>query len=749
MQTKYRIAEIIVDVHVPDVDRVFHYEVPERLIPLIRIGHRVVVPFGHRARVEGYVIGLLEKTEFEKLRPIGDLLDTKPLLNKSVIETARQISGYYLCPLVQILQCFIPPGSRLRAKGRIKPKTKRWVALNNKEKVHEIISTLRSRAPKQAHIVEALMTHGREMPVGELLAKTHASHSSLNRLLEKGIIIEHTRFARRDPFNQLKQKQSSFILNRHQRIAFHSIRDALDNPLRPDDESVILLQGVTGSGKTEVYLRAIGYALSLDKGSIFLVPEISLTPQMVDSFRSTFGTDVALLHSRLSPGERYDEWHRIHSGEANVVVGARSAIFAPVRRLGLIVLDEEHEPSYKQDEAPSYHTREVARVRARIDGAVIVLGSATPDLTSRYAAVKRDTLIVLPERVQAKPMPETDIIDMREELTAGNRSMFSRLLTERLTDAFDRGEQALLFMNRRGYASFLLCRECGYVPGCNLCEVSLTLHLPSSLQCHYCESTTAIPSSCVQCGGPYLRPFGGGTQRIQAEFNKAFPNVKSLRMDVDTTRRKGAHAKMIAAFASKEYDCLIGTQMVAKGLHFPGVTCVGVISADTSLFFPDYRAAERTFQLLTQVAGRAGRGDSGGNVVIQTYAPDNYAIQCAAAQDYDRFYHEEMAFRNRAGYPPFGAMARALWSGEYEDELLKEANRLGMIVESHQSEEVTVLGPSPCPISRIQGRFRYHTLFKGTMEAVWETVKRLKDQYEHDGSKAVKLSVDIDPLTFM
>lgn len=740
------IAEVIVDLHSPDVDRVFHYLVPASMQAKLQIGHRVIVPFGHRERVEGYVIGLLDSSPFERLRPISAIVDPDPLLSPTQIQLARWMKDYYLCPLVQALQCFLPPGSRLRSGVKARPKQKRYVRLANPETAHHEAIQLSRRAPKQAAILSALADFGGAAPVEQVLTRASATHASLKTLIDRGMVVEEYRTVRRDPFEENKTVRRSVQLTKSQEIALAKILHSL----KQRSHQTLLLQGVTGSGKTEVYMRAISEVVQQGRGAIVLVPEISLTPQTIASFRGVFGDRVALLHSKLSIGERYDEWQRIFHGEAQVVVGARSAVFAPVQNLGLIILDEEHESSYKQDEAPRYHARSVAEKRVEMEGATLVLGTATPDLTSRYRAQAEGTLLVLPERVEARPMPDSHVVDMREELAAGNRSIFSRELTMRLSEKFRQGEQVILFMNRRGYASFLLCRECGEVPRCDMCEVSYTFHLPESLRCHYCDATRLIPKSCPTCGSLYLRPFGGGTQKIEEELRRLFPHVRSLRMDVDTTTRKGAHARMIAAFAAKEYDCLIGTQMIAKGLHFPGVTLVGVVSADTGLFFPDFRAAERTFQLLTQVAGRAGRGDLPGDVVIQTYAPDHYAIQAAAEHDYERFYREEMAYRQRVGYPPFGQMVRCLWSGESEDEVIKEADKWGRYAHHiAKGTSLVVLGPRPAPLSRIKGRYRFHLVLKGEDNAVRTVAKSLKEEYDQMGLSSVRLVVDVDPVQFL
>lgn len=739
-----KVAEVIVDLHVPDVDRVFHYVVPPALQGRVKLGHRVLVPFGHRPRVEGYVIGFGCQQKGQQLKEILEVVDEEPLLTAEQIAVARWMREHYLCPLVQALQCFLPPGSRLRRSRVVRTLTCTAYRLQDPQRASTWIETLKARAPKQAEIVQVLDGAGGAMTATELRSRVGAADRSLSALVEKGVLVREEVELRREPGGELVAPRKFHRLNPEQQRALDTILALLAK----GESARLLLQGVTGSGKTEVYLQAMAAAVKDGKGAIFLVPEIALTPQTIAYFRAHFGEQVAVLHSRLSAGERYDEWWRIFHGEVSIVVGARSAVFAPVRRLGMIILDEEHETSYKQEESPRYHARDVAWMRAREEGALLILGSATPAVEVRAAADAGEYAFVsLPSRVHARPLPRVETVDMREELLSGNRSMFSRLLREKMEAALLRGEQALLFMNRRGLASFVLCRECGYVPRCDSCEVSLTLHLPATLRCHYCDATQRLPAACPQCGGIYLRPFGGGTQRIEQEVVRLFPHARPVRMDLDTTSRKGAHARIIDAFAKGRYNVLIGTQMVAKGLHFPGVTLVGVVLADVGLHLPDYRAAERTFQILAQVAGRAGRGNRAGEVVIQTYAPDHYAVAKAAAHDYEGFYQAELEYRRRVGYPPYAALVRCLWSGEKEEDVIREAQQSGMLGQQLANElGIELVGPSPAPLSRLKGRFRWHFLLKGKEERVIEAARRIKRAYDEQRRTEVRLAVDVDPM---
>lgn len=735
-----RVVEVIVDLHAPDVDRIFHYEVPTALREKIRLGHRVLVPFGRRAGIEGYVVGLDPHPVHGPLRPLLRLLDEEPVLGGAEIRVARWMRDWYLCPLVQALQCFLPPASRLRSATKARPLVELRYAVRDAEEAERAVATLQARAPKQAALLKLFLDAGSAIPAAEALRRAGSTRAPLRALVERGLLTQVEAEVVRDPFPHAGTRRAPLPLSPQQKAALDAILAALHSP----EPARLLLQGVTGSGKTEVYLQAIDACLRAGKGAIVLVPEIALTPQTVAAFQGYFGAGVAVLHSRLSPGERYDQWWRLRRGEVKIAIGARSAVFAPVQRLALIVVDEEHETSYKQEESPRYHARDVAWARVREAGGVLLLGSATPSLESRHLAeLGRSVRLTLPERFDNRPLPQATVVDMRQELLRGNRSMFSRLLREQLEERLNRGEQALLFINRRGFASFLLCRSCGFVPRCTNCEVSLTLHEPGELRCHYCDLRRALPEECPQCGGPYLRPFGAGTQRVEQEVRRLFPGVRTARMDVDTTARKGAHGRILADFEAKRTDVLIGTQMIAKGLHFPEVTLVGVVSADTALNFPDFRAAERTFQLLVQVAGRAGRGRREGRVVIQTYSPEHYAILAASRHDTEGFYALEKAYRRRAGYPPYSTIVRCIWSGEEESRVIAAAKAAGELLEGRAGPGFPeVLGPAPAPIAKLKSRFRWHLLLRGERERVVEAALQIRDAHGGD----VRLIVDVDPV---
>lgn len=518
------------------------------------------------------------------------------------------------------------------------------------------------------------------------------------------------------------------------------------------ESSVVLLQGVTGSGKTEVYLQAISEVLEQGKQAIVLVPEIALTPQMEERFLGRFGERVAVVHSRLSDGERSEAWRRMRDGEAEVAVGARSAVFAPFARIGLIIVDEEHEFSYKQEDNPKYHTRDVAVHRAQQHNAVVVLGTATPSIESYYLAQQGVySSLQLTRRIENRPMPVVNIVDMREELQRNNRSVFSVALREAISDGLDRGEQSIILMNRRGFSTFVLCRDCGFVLRCSHCSVSLTYHAPdNSLRCHYCRYKSTTPEICPACKSHRIRYFGAGTQKVEDELHTIFPKARILRMDADTTTRKDSHAKILAEFERGDADILLGTQMIAKGLDYPNVTLVGIVAADTALNLPDFRSAERTFQLLTQASGRAGRGDKPGQVIIQTYNPEHYSIKAVQAHDYDAFFREEIDVRRDLCYPPFHSLIKVVVSGDDEREVIHRleniARSAGQRAEKH-GVELELLGPSPSPLNRLKNQFRWQLFLKGPDKQLLHTV--LIDTVDDAAFGAGGLSIDVDPVSML
>lgn len=701
-------AEVIVALNTRRTDRVFHYAVPVEFQDQVTVGVRVIVPFGGR-RLSGYVTGFGFPESTVKIKEIAEVMDAGPVFTPELLELARWMAENYLCSTAEALQRILSP--RLLVKGSREVKQVHPALPENA--LAEALSSM-ARVPKQVAVLKkALACPG--LTRKELAAAAEVSASVVNALVKKGLLkvctVQVPRYTSR--VKQVAVKTKELTLNADQENALLQVAGAI----RQAKFNAFLLHGVTGSGKTEVYLRAIAVALEAGRQAVALVPEISLTPQMVALFRERFGGQVAVLHSALPDRERYDEWQRIKEGEALVVLGTRSAIFAPLAKPGLFVIDEEHESSYKQDDHLRYHAREIALKRAQLAGATVLLGSATPSLESQ---IKTSTggpyqLLKLNSRVVGRSLPPVKVVDMRREVKEGNCGIFSRKLIASINRCLVSREQVLLFLNRRGFSTFVICRECGLVLKCSRCEISLTYHRDGYLRCHYCNYHVRSPELCPNCGGHNIRYFGTGTQKVEEEAGHIFPGARILRMDSDSTARKGSHAQIINAFQDRQADILIGTQMIAKGLDFPGVTLVGVINADTTLHMPDFRAAERTFQLLTQVAGRAGRGSLPGEVLIQTFNPEHYSITAAAAHDCDRFYLNEMPVRRSLGYPPFSHLARLLFTHEHEEEVKKgavQAKQLLKEILSVDDRGISLLGPAAAPLSKIKDRYRWQLVIK-------------------------------------
>ncbi len=556
--------------------------------------------------------------------------------------------------------------------------------------------------------------------------------------------------AYRDPFaNQTFEKTTALSLNAEQQVAVETILQSVQE----QQSQTYLLEGITGSGKTEVYLQVIAEVLNQGKTAIMLVPEISLTPQMVQRFKSRFGEHVAVMHSGLSQGEKYDEWRKIERGEAEVVVGARSAIFAPIENIGVIIIDEEHEASYKQEETPRYHARDLAIWRSEYHHCPVVLGSATPSLESRARAQKNvyQRLRLTQRANQAATLPTIDVVDMRQEVENGNVSSFSMSLQEKLQERLEKNEQSVLLLNRRGYSSFVMCRDCGYVLPCPNCDISLTLHMDSkTMKCHYCGHEERIPYRCPNCGQDKIRYYGTGTQKVEEELQTLLPDSRILRMDVDTTRRKGAHEKILRTFGEGQADILLGTQMIAKGLDFPNVTLVGVLNADTALNLPDFRSSERTFQLLTQVSGRAGRAEKPGEVIIQSFNPEHYAIQLAKAQDYEDFYTKEMYIRHRGDYPPYYFTVQITASHPEENEAAKQMFQIARKLKQGLSPQAILLGPTPNAIMRVNNRYFYQVIIKYKQEPMLQPLlKEILTDTQRATARGLKLSIDAEPMNFI
>lgn len=750
-------AKLIIDIANSNVDRLFTYRIPEELE--VRIGHRVLVPFGRGNKpVEAFVIELCGEYDagFE-IKEIIRTMEPYTALLTDQIELAKWIAKAYHCTLCDALRLMLP--AQLRG-SRVKEKRIRTVCISEGVDVSAARSLMLKkdgtpRSPKQSEVFDLLTGSNMPMSVDDINAFIPSAGQAISALMKKGLITEQGFVTFRSPFEGEIERDQPPELTPAQINAVTSINEA-------EDGQVFLLHGVTGSGKTEVYLNVISRTLETGRGAIVLVPEISLTPQTTDRFRRRFGDTVAVMHSHLSAGERYDEWRRLRLGKARVAVGARSALFAPVDNLGVIIIDEEHEPSYRSESRPEYSADEVAVRRARLTGSRLVLGSATPQLVS-YLRAKQGAykLLTLPERINGIPMPEVDIVDMRSEFMAGNNSIFSKELADRLKECVKSGNQAILFLNRRGYSYHGECRSCGYVFTCPNCDVAMTYHkFDGTLRCHYCGHTVKVPKVCPSCGSVYIKYTGIGTQQVEEQLKKLIPSVRCLRMDTDTTGGKTSHRDILDAFTHGEADVLIGTQMVAKGLDIPGVTLVGVVFADASLFHSDYRSGERTFQLLTQVAGRAGRavaadGSGKGRVVIQTNAPEHRAIKLAAKHDYNTFFDLEIRDRLKTLFPPFSVFARALFecrdekqAGELADAFASEAERVirtALAKHSEQAQdELLFISSGPAPIRRREGLFRYAVIIKlartprvsSAVTALWQ----LADGYNIDGFRGVEIN---------
>jgi len=740
-------AEVIVDVSARQVNKIFHYLIPSEISDLVVVGSKVSVPFGPRY-VEGYVVGFTEISEVEKLKAIKKVIGKEPMLGPDLLELSRWIANKYYCSFIDSLNCIVPTFVQ---KTKVKLEAIIKLAKNPEEIKKDIVLLRKKGAFKQAEILE-LALRNPALSAKQIAVTAGTTLATVNSLIKKGLLTLEDRQVYRNPYAEGKFKPSFPLLPTVEQAK--ALEDLTYLQTR-GKSAVALLHGVTGSGKTEIYLQLIQKVLEQDKQVIVLVPEISLTPQMIERFKARFGAQVAVLHSRLSEGERFDEWRKIKENKVNIVVGARSAIFAPFSNLGLVIIDEEHESTYKQEDNPKYHAREVAIKRAGLVGALVLLGTATPSIESYYKATQGEyKLITLKERVENRPLPTVIVKDLREELSEGHKSIFSRTLIEKIKDRLAKQEQIILFLNRRGFSTFVMCRECGLVLKCPACSIPLTYHAnDNSLKCHYCDFNTKSPKICPKCSSRYIKFFGIGTQKIEEEFKNSFPSVHVVRMDVDTTGRKGSHERILDSFKQEEAQVLIGTQMIAKGLDFPNVTLVGVITSDTSLNLPDFRSAERTFQLITQVAGRAGRDIKPGEVVIQTYNPEHYSIMAASEQDYLGFYLQEIKLREQLLYPPFSSLIRLVISHPDEEIAINQANLLGVIYRNiiRHTQGVELLGPAPAPVEKLRNKYRWQIVLKGTEQNQLMLV--LDNGFTEYNQIAPKLkatiSIDVDPQSLL
>ena len=796
------IAKIIVDVPLMQTDQPYSYKVPEEFVDMLEVGMRVHVPFGKANRlIQGIVLGMESQSDVdvadEDLKEIAEVLDFSPVLTEEQLWLAEELRKSVFSYKISILKAMLPGflnssydkilypleglsqkdrdrlfGSqeylafssldlekqaemmRLTRKGLLKleyqavdqkkVKTQSWVEVNL-DKLEKL--EISNRAKKKLELREYLVAHPETVPLADLLE--HYSREQVNFFVEHGAItIVQKEVQRSAAYFEGIESNQALELNPEQKEACEAVVGAIGKKHPP-----FLLQGITGSGKTEVYLQIIQGALDMRKTAIVLVPEISLTPQMTERFIARFGDKVAILHSGLSNGEKYDEWRKVERGDAQVVVGARSAIFAPLKNLGVIIIDEEHEASYKQDSNPRYHARDVALLRAQYNQAALVLGSATPSLESRARAGK-GVYQHLRLTQRANPLasiPEVQLIDFRDYIGQNETSNFTPPLIEAIQDRLDKKEQVVLMLNRRGYSSFVMCRECGTVDTCPNCDISLTLHMDTkTMNCHYCGFSKEIPHVCPNCQSQSIRYYGTGTQKAYDELAELFPEARILRMDVDTTRKKGSHQALLEQFGKGEADILLGTQMIAKGLDFPNVTLVGVLNADTALNLPDFRSSERTFQLLTQVAGRAGRAEKAGQVLIQSYNPNHYAIRFAKDQDYEGFYAYEMGIRRQLGYPPYYFTIGITLSHKKEEEVLRRAYEVMEILRSGLSDASIILGPTPKPIARTHNLYHYQILIKYRLEdELASTLNQALALTQERENSELRLSIDHEPQQFL
>lgn len=795
---------------------VFHYTIPTHLVDKVKIGCRVMVPLNNQNR-EGYIIDFPRETPIENLKPIKELIDVEPIITRELLAIALWVSETYLCSIYRVLEYIIPPYARTKPVEWVKlvasPKELKVFSLLDNElkklisileggpqkltlvrkklggnydsflkdlekrkiievfldyqfkgqskyqtivkatiQEEELIGVLETlkRAKKQQEIIKYLVENGPTLAT-DICQALKTSAATITSLEKKGFLEKIKVQEKRIPeIDQAFKRDEKFQLNIDQQNAVKEIVEELEK----GNGQTFLLHGVTGSGKTEVYIRAIEKALEQGRGALVLVPEISLTPQTIGRFSSVLKEKVVVLHSALSQGERLDAWNDLRKGIAKVAVGVRSAIFAPVQNLGLIIIDEEHEGTFKQSEPdPRYHAREVALERVGRNKGILILGSATPSIDSYFRAKQGEyKLLELPERASKHNLPQAIVVDLREEFLQGNKSIFSATLKQYINEALENKEQIILFLNRRGYSTFVLCRECGKTIDCKNCAISLTYHAYSQeLKCHYCSYTQSIPKRCPHCGSSFIKYFGTGTQLVEGETRKIWPEIRVERLDVDTTQNKDAHQKILARFSRGETDLLIGTQMVTKGLDFPNVTVVGIMAADTSLNLPDYTSSEKTFQLITQVAGRAGRGEKRGRVVIQTYNPDHYSIVAGQEQNYHKFYQQELQTRKLMEYPPYSFLVRILITGLKERVVQESCLEISQFLNQKYKGCFEIFGPAPAPIEKIKNRYRWQIILKGQdvailKEGAQEGAKFIENLPEN---QELRIIIDIGPQSIL
>ncbi|KEH85854.1 primosomal protein N' [Clostridium novyi] len=732
----YQYAGIVVNNESVQVDKIFTYKIPEELIGKLKVGHRVKVPFGKgNKNIDGFVIELYEEFHNKyKIKSITNICDEFTVLREKDIELIKKMKEKYLCTYLECIKVIIPTGIIKGVRNKIKEVI--YIGNNLSEKFNKEPYT---------SIYNVVKSNNGVYSKTEISKNFKLSLSSINTMIKHGFLTKNETIVNRFN-NNVYSNYEEKTLNEEQKVVTDFILNS--------NNKLFLIHGITGSGKTEIYMNMVKNMISQNKECVILVPEISLTPQMVERFKGRFGKDIAVFHSKLSDGERYDEWLRIKNKQVKVAIGARSAIFLPFDNLGMIIIDEEHEGSYKSDSNPKYNAREIGELKCNIENCKLVLGSATPSVDTYYRCMKGEIeLLTLKNRADGATLPDVYTVDMREELRSGNRSIFSNALYDGIEKALNNKEQIILFLNRRGFSTFVSCRECGYVFKCKHCDISLTYHSKGDyLSCHYCGEKYKVPKICPKCGSKYVKYFGVGTERIEREVKKYFPHARTLRMDFDTTRKKNSYDYIYNTFKNGEADILIGTQMVTKGLDFKNVTLVGVIAADVSLNLPDFRSGERTFQLITQVGGRAGRGSKKGSVVVQTYSPENYSIRYSATSDYENFYKEEIGLRYDMDYPPFSKILAINISSKNENLLIKNIQKIGVILKNslEKNNKIDMLGPCPCSISKVKEFYRWQILIKGQFDnKLALNIKKIIYKNLQDVYNDVRISIDINPSTLL
>ncbi len=736
-------AEVVLNI---PLNKVFHYCIPLHLKDILTAGMRVKIPFGNRI-TSGFCVGFTNTPSTDKIKDIISIIDNTPLADEIMIKLTRWISFHYCCGWGEAIYAVIPPVVRTRGKEK-------WDTLvtccdQTLKLDHETLQQIKTRAPKQARVLEILLGHSGEISAKELIRISGCNMQGLRQLGKKGFITLENKPQDTTPPLVAGTLQRHLTLTTDQQHAF----DIIDKRLAQPTPGVILLHGITGSGKTEIYLQSIAKVLEQGRRAIFLVPEISLTSQTIQRIKARFHR-VAVLHSHLLGSFHHSQWNDIKENKADIVIGARSSIFAPLKNIGLIVIDEEHENTYKQENNPRYNARDIAIVRASYENAMVILGTATPSLESYYHATTGSyEKIVLSKRIGERELPPVDIVDMTEEIRRYKGfQIISRRLEYYMNQSLSRNEQVILFLNRRGFAPYIHCKRCGFVLKCQQCDIPMTFHKKlNTTLCHYCHAEVAPLTSCPDCLASSIHYRGFGTEKIEDEIMAKFPRYRIVRMDSDTMRMRDSHEKALTAFERGEFQILLGTQMIAKGLDFPHVTLVGVISADTILNLPDFRASERTFQLISQVAGRTGRGQKGGRVVVQSFNPRHYSITYAATHDYDGFAKKELEYRKQLNYPPFGKLARIIFRSFQESKAREKsslvAGRLKEIVKGNGSH-LQILGPSPAPVTRINNRFRWHLLLKAQdHKNIHNALQNIADILKP--SSSVQTMVDVDPYMML